>query len=287
MTAISLREWGWRHHGRAAWALRGVDLEVAPGERVLLLGPSGAGKSTLLAAVAGLLDPGVDGNGEQEGQVLLDGRPADQARRESAARSGLAGGARTGLLLQDPSSQTVLARCGDDVAFGLENHSVPRSQIWPRVRRALADVRLDVALDHPTSQLSGGERQRLALAGVLALEPDVLLLDEPTSMLDVEATEGLAALVKDLLTRTGAGCLVVEHRVATWMDVVDRVVVLEAGAGVVADGTPREVLVAQGERLAASGVWVPGHLPRGRAAAACGSGGDPAARRRPAGVAAR
>ncbi len=188
MTTISLRDWGWRHHGRAAWALRGVDLEIAPGERVLLLGPSGAGKSTLLAAVAGLLDPGTDGNGEQEGQVLLDGRPADEVRRESAARSGLAGGARTGLLLQDPNSQTVLARCGDDVAFGLENHSVPRAQIWPRVRRALADVRLDVPLDHPTSRLSGGERQRLALAGVVALEPDVLLLDEPTSMLDVSAT---------------------------------------------------------------------------------------------------
>ncbi|HZI97874.1 MAG TPA: ATP-binding cassette domain-containing protein [Actinomycetales bacterium] len=261
MTQITARGWGWRHSGRRAWALRGVDLDVGSGERVLLLGPSGAGKSTLLAAVAGLLDPGSDGNGEQEGTLLLDGVPADRARTAGVR----AGRARTGLLLQDPEAQTVLARCGDDVAFGLENHAVPPEEIWPRVDGALDAVGLGVGRDHPTARLSGGQRQRLALAGVLALRPEILLMDEPTSMLDPDAGEQLAALVGALLSDTRATCLLVEHRVAMWLDLVDRVVVLEPGGGVVADGPSSEVLEQQGAALAARGVWVPGHLPTGPA----------------------
>ena len=257
MTTIRARGWGWRHSGRRDWALRGVDLDVEPGERVLLLGTSGAGKSTLLAAVAGLLDPGPDGNGEQEGSLLLDGAGAQAARTAAVT----AGRARTGLLLQDPEAQTVLARCGDDVAFGLENHAVPQGEIWPRVDQALDDVRLWVPRDHPTARLSGGQRQRLALAGVLALRPRVLLMDEPTSMLDPAAGTHLADLVAGLLAHTQATCLLVEHRVATWLDVVDRVVVLEPGGGVVADGPARSVLEREGAALAARGVWVPGHLP--------------------------
>ena len=259
MTQIRARGWGWRYAGRRAWALRGVDLDVDPGERVLLLGPSGAGKSTLLAAVAGLLDPGPDGNGEQQGTLSLDGVPAHQARTTAVQ----AGRARTGLLLQDPEAQTVLARCGDDVAFGLENHAVPPEEMWPRVDRSLRDVGLPVVREHPTARLSGGQRQRLALAGVLALRPDVLLMDEPTSMLDPDAGEQLADLVGSLLAETRATCLLVEHRVATWLDVVDRVVVLEPGGGVIADGPAPQVLERQGAALAARGVWVPGHLPVG------------------------
>lgn len=259
MPSIRARGWGWRHPGRRAWALRGVDLDVADGERVLLLGPSGAGKSTLLAGIAGLLDAGPDTGGDAEGELLVDGVPAGQARvRAVEAGRGVA---PTGLLLQDPQAQTVLARCGDDVAFGLENYGVPREEIWPRVRRALDDVGLGVALDRPTARLSGGQRQRLALAGVLALRPGVLLLDEPTAMLDPDGAAGLRRVVADQLAATGATAVVVEHRVQEWLDVVDRVVVLEPGGGVVADGPAARVLAEHGERLAAAGVWVPGRHP--------------------------
>lgn len=258
---ISLRGWGWRHAGRRAWAVRGVDLEIEPGERVLLLGPSGAGKSTLLAGLSGLLDGSEHGNGEQEGVVLLDGVPARTAR--TRAVSGLDGSAATGLLLQDPQAQTVLSRCGDDVAFGLENHGVPPAEIWGRVQEALDAVGLDVALDRSTTSLSGGQRQRLALAGVLALRPGVLLLDEPTAMLDPPGAAQVRSVVTDVLGTSGATCLVVEHRVRQWLDVVDRVVVLEPGGGVLADGSPASVLDRHGATLAAQGVWVPGlaHRP--------------------------
>jgi energy-coupling factor transport system ATP-binding protein len=265
--AVRARGWGWRHGTRRAWAVRDVDLDVAPGERVLLLGASGSGKSTLLAGLAGLLDPGTgsghgsglgpdDGNGEQEGQLLLDGVPARDARQSALA----AGAARTGLLLQDPLAQTVLARCGDDVAFGLENHAVPPDRIWPRVARALEEVGFAYPLAHPTARLSGGERQRLALAGVLALRPGLLLLDEPTAMLDPDGAALLRSAVARVLAVTGATCLLVEHRVAPWLPLVDRVVVLGEG-GVIADGPPDRVLSDRGADLAARGVWVPGHLP--------------------------
>ncbi|MFZ5871679.1 MAG: ABC transporter ATP-binding protein [Actinomycetota bacterium] len=270
MPAIRARGWGWRHPGRLAWALRSVDLDVEPGERVLLLGPSGAGKSTLLAGVAGLLHPD---DGDAEGSLTLDGVPAHEARTRAVSAG--VGRAATGLLLQDPQAQMVLARCGDDVAFGLENHAVPPDDIWPRVDAALRDVRLDVDRDRPTGRLSGGERQRLALAGVLALRPDVLLLDEPTAMLDADGAAALRAVVADQLARTGATCLLVEHRVADWLDLVDRVVVLTPD-GVLADGPARRVLADQGAYLAAAGVWVPDRAPHARpSGTSARAGGEP------------
>ncbi|HYJ74870.1 MAG TPA: ATP-binding cassette domain-containing protein [Kineosporiaceae bacterium] len=256
--AVAARGWGWRYGTRRAWALRGLDLEIAPGERVLLLGPSGSGKSTLLAGLAGLLESGDDGTGDAEGRLLLDGVPARAARRAAVE----AGRARTGLLLQDPVAQTVLARCGDDVAFGLENHAVPPAQIWPRVEAALRGVRFPYGLDHPTSRLSGGERQRLALAGVLALRPGLLLLDEPSAMLDEPGAAMLREQVGAVLAATGATCVLVEHRIGGWLDLVDRVIVLEPGGGVAADGPPAAVFATHGAALAARGVWVPGHGPR-------------------------
>jgi energy-coupling factor transport system ATP-binding protein len=265
--ALTAQGWGWRHATRKAWAVRGLDLRVEAGQRVLLLAPSGGGKSTLLAGLAGLLTAG-----DEEGQLLLDGVPARQARSEGVA----AAAARTGLLLQDPSSHTVLARCGDDVAFGLENHAVPADEIWPRVRAALGAVQFPYPLDHPTARLSGGQRQRLALAGVLALRPGLLLLDEPTSMLDPDAARGLREQVGRMLDHTGATCLLVDHRIEPWLPYVHRVVVIHPGGGVVADGAPDEVFRRERDRLVAGGVWIPGPPPptRVRSGPAPGSVGE-------------
>src|SRR5690606_38374115 len=166
---VSVRGWGWRHASRVKWALRDVSFELEPGERVLLLGASGSGKSTLMHALAGVL--GGDDDGEAAGELLLDGLPPAEAR------------GRAGLVLQDPDSQVILARVGDDVAFGCENLGVPRDEIWQRVSSALDAVGLDVSLERSTSRLSGGQKQRLALAGALAMRPGLLLLDEPTANL--------------------------------------------------------------------------------------------------------
>ena len=258
MADIRLSGWGWRHAGRSAHALRGVDLSIDTGERVLLLGASGAGKSTLLHALAGLTGPDGAISGQQEGTLLVDGRPADRGR-------GL-----VGLVSQDPDSQLVMARAGDDVAFGPENLGVAPARIWPRVAHALDAVGFPYGQRHSTSALSGGEKQRLVVAGALAMRPRLLLLDEPTANLDPEG----AALVRGVLQRlsagTGATLVLVEHRVAEVVDLVDRVVVLEPGGGVVADGTPAGVFARHGAELAARGVWVPGREPEPSVAPAPG-----------------
>ncbi|WP_445262927.1 ABC transporter ATP-binding protein [Pseudokineococcus sp. 1T1Z-3] len=229
---------------------------MAAGERVLLLGASGSGKSTVLAALAGLLT-GADADGEEEGELLVAGRPASERA------------ARAGLVLQDPESQVVLSRVGDDVAFGCENLAVPPEEIWRRVREALDVVGLDLPLRHPTAALSGGQKQRLALAGALAMAPGMLLLDEPTANLDPDGVLEVRDAVTAAVTRTGATLVVVEHRVAVWADVVDRVVVLGRpadGTAVVADGPPEVVLAASGEALSARGIWVPQRYRRAPAA---------------------
>ncbi|MGZ0211296.1 MAG: ABC transporter ATP-binding protein [Actinomycetales bacterium] len=226
--------------------MRGLDLRIEPGERVLILGESGAGKSTFLHALAGVVG---DDEGESEGSLLVDGQHPASIR------------GRTGLVIQDPDSQVILERVGDDVAFGCENLGVPRDEIWPRVRHSLDQVGLDVALDRNTSALSGGQKQRLALAGVLAMRPGLIVLDEPTANLDPEGVTEVRDAVIRVAEATGATIVVVEHRVSVWSDVVDRIVVLAAGGGVIADGAPAEVLSRQGEELAARGVWIPQFPP--------------------------
>ena len=242
MSEVVLRGFGWRHAGRCAWAVRDVDLRIEHGERVLLLGASGAGKSTLLAALAGQLP---DDSGESAGTVEIDGLDPRKARD------------RVGILFQDPQTQLVMARSGDDVAFGLENRGVPAGQIWPRVSDALIRVGFPYPITRPTAALSGGEAQRLALAGVLATHPGLLLLDEPTANLDPAG----AALVREAVARSrdeDTTLVLVEHRVGDVLPLVDRVVVLEPGGGIRADGNPEVVFAGYGDRLAAEGVWVPG-----------------------------
>ena len=240
---VCARDWGWRHAGRKNAALSGVDLDIAPGERVLVLGPSGSGKSTLMGGLAGLL--GGAEEGEATGTLTVDGVAPAQAR------------GRVGLLMQDPEAQVVLARVGDDVAFGMENLGVPREEIWPRVENSLAAVGLSVPLDHSTTELSGGQKQRLALASILAMGPGLLLLDEPTANLDPSGVAEVRAAVEAVVEKTGATMVVVEHRVDVWASLVDRVIVVADGA-IAADGPLREVLAQQGGALRERGIWLPG-----------------------------
>jgi energy-coupling factor transport system ATP-binding protein len=207
------------------------------------VGPSGSGKSTLLMALAGLLD----GNaGDQEGSVTVDGRNPQAAREAS------------GLVFQDPESQLVMARAGDDVAFGLENRCIPPDAIWPRVDAALQAVGFRYGRQRPTDALSGGEQQRLAIAGVLALRPGLLLLDEPTANLDPSGAAAVRGVLASVVEQLGLTFVMVEHRVDEALPLVDRVVAIAAGGGVIADGPPGEVFARHGDELADTGVWVPG-----------------------------
>jgi energy-coupling factor transporter ATP-binding protein EcfA2 len=219
--AIGLRGWGWRHPGRAAWAARRLDLHVEAGESVLLTGPSGSGKSTVLLGIAGLLDR--SGGGASEGTLAVNGR--------------------IGIVFQDPETSLVMARAGDDVAFGLENLCVPTAEIWPAVHAALASVGFPYPDDHPTGALSGGEKQRLAFAGVQALGADILLLDEPTANLDADGARLVRGLIAQARQRRRT-IVLVDHDIAEARPLVDRVVELAA--------VP-EISIARAERTTAPG----------------------------------
>lgn len=240
---VEVRGLTWRPMGRREPILRDLDLTLRAGERVLLVGPSGSGKSTLLRALAGLLLT-VD-SGDLEGTVRLDG--AEPGSRPGAV----------GLVLQEPGSGTVSATIGRDVAFGLENIALSPEEMPALVERSLARVGLGhLPLDTPTHALSGGQTQRLALAGALALQPSLLLLDEPTAMLD----DATATEVRDAIVAVGDGLttVLVEHRIGPWVDVVDRMIVVGRDGRIQHDGDPSAVLADHGEALAADGIWVPG-----------------------------
>jgi energy-coupling factor transport system ATP-binding protein len=209
--AVRLAGWGFRHASRRAWAVRDVDLRIAPGERVLLTGVSGAGKSTLLRALGGLLEPE---SGDTVGELAVDGVGA-------------------GIVFQDPDSQLVMTRAGDDVAFGLENTGTPPALIWPAVDTALAAVGFTLGRGRPTAALSGGQKQRLVLAGALAPRPGLLLLDEPTAQLDPEGAALVRAAVVGAVADRSATVVVVDHDVESWLPLVDRVVELLPGGGTV------------------------------------------------------
>ena len=232
----------WRPAGRSAPTLDGLDLTFAPGDRVLLAGASGSGKSTLLRALAGLLDDTV---GDLDGTVSLHGR-------EPQERPGA-----VGLLLQDPRDGVVAEHVGRDVAFGPENRALPRGEVRARAAAALDAVAFPYGADRATAALSGGEGARLALAGALALAPQVLLLDEPTAMLDPAAADAVRDAVRDAADTTGLTLVVAEHQLGPWLDVCTRLVVLHQGR-VLADGLLTDVLREQAEALLAAGVWVPG-----------------------------
>ncbi|MEA3345422.1 MAG: ATP-binding cassette domain-containing protein [Chloroflexota bacterium] len=226
-------------------SLRGVDMIVKRGETVGLIGPTGSGKSTLLQHLNGLLRP-------QQGEVWVDGQSLSDPRADLRwVRQ------RVGLLFQNPEDQLFERYAGDDVAFGPRNLGLGRDEVRERVRRSMNTVGLDFGAfkDRLTVMLSQGERRRLALAGVLALEPKVLALDEPTAGLDPRGREELLDhLVRWRAEREGT-IVLASHTMEDLARLADRVYVLAAGR-IVLQGTPREVF-GQGEELARLGLGVP------------------------------
>jgi energy-coupling factor transporter ATP-binding protein EcfA2 len=206
--------------GSTVPALRDVSTGLTPGQVTLVLGPSGSGKSTLLRAFAGLV-PHFHGGGFS-GRVEVAGL---DTRRHGPAR--LAGTVAT--LFQDPEDQVVFTRVLNEVAFGLENVGTPAQKIESRALDALAWVGAEHLAERLVTELSGGELQRVCLAATLALEPKLLLLDEPTSQLDPEAAEGLAELALRLARDRDKAVLLSEQRPALPLEVCDRVLFVEGG----------------------------------------------------------
>ena len=226
-------------------ALDDVSLEVSRGERICVLGANGSGKSTLASVVCGLLAPD-EGTVELAGErVCADGRPDLEAYRR--ARRSL------GLVFQNPDDQIVTSVVEDDVAFGPENLGLPRDEIAARVARELRRVAMEGYAGADPSRLSGGQRQRVCIAGALAMEPAVLVLDEPGSLLDVR---GRAAIMRVMgrLAAAGTTLIHVTHFMEEALD-ADRVLVMDHGR-ILLEGTPDEVF-SHGPELSGLGLEVP------------------------------
>lgn len=218
--------------------LRGVDLTVAHGESVAIIGPNGAGKSTLLLHLNGIL--------RGEGEVRVFGLPADSRNLREIRR-------RVGVVFQDPEDQLFLTSVAQDVAFGPANLGLEKAEIAVRVREALRAVGMEGHEHHAAHHLSFGQKKRVATATVLAMHPDLLVLDEPLTNLDPRARRELI----DILRVLPVTKVVATHDLPATYELCERAVILDAGR-IVADG-PIESILADQELLAAHDL----ELPRG------------------------
>ena len=209
-------------------ALQGVSFGAEQGEVTGILGSNGAGKSTLFLNLNGVLTP-------QGGQVLLDGEPVSYARRNLPELR-----RRVGLVFQDPDDQLFSADVYRDISFGAVNLGLPETEVRRRVEDAMVRTGVSALRDKPTHALSYGQKKRVAIAGVLVMEPSVMILDEPTAGLDPQGVSDIMSLLRDIRKSLGVTIILATHD----MDIVplycDRVYLLSGGR-MAAQGTPEEV----------------------------------------------
>ncbi|KXH80816.1 energy-coupling factor ABC transporter ATP-binding protein [Sporosarcina sp. HYO08] len=226
--------------GQARKAVDDVSFAVREGEWIAIVGHNGSGKSTLAKLMIGLLFP-------DEGGVELFG---EQLTKDNIweLRS------KMGIVFQNPDNQFVGSTVQDDVAFALENKGIPFEEMVSRVHTSLAQVKMEDFLNHEPHHLSGGQKQRVAIAGALALEPRLLILDEATSMLDPQGRQEVIQVVEDLKRESGLTVLSITHDLEEVL-LADRVVVMNKGQ-LLTIGTPREIF-SRGEELEAIGLDLP------------------------------
>ena len=242
---LEINGFSFRYPDSGRKAVADFDLVVPEGEIVVLAGPSGCGKSTLLRAVNGLIPHMY--SGEYSGEVRVGGTVVKDSGMRDLAQ-------KVGFLFQNPENQIFMFTVERDVAFGLENLGVPRGEMRARVDDALRLLDIGDLAQRAPHELSDGQKQRVALAGVLAMRPRLVILDEPTSLLDPKTAAELVGLVSRLRHELGTTFVVVEHRLDLLVKVADRLVVMNEGRKVM-EGAPGEVLFA--DEAEGYGVSVP------------------------------
>ncbi len=222
-------------------ALRNINLRIEPGEFVAIIGPNGSGKSTLAKLFNGLYTP-------TEGDIFVAGFNTKNQDDIWKIRQ------RAGMVFQNPDNQIVATIVEEDVAFGPENLGIPPEEIRHRVKEALEIVELTEYADKAPHLLSGGQKQRVAIAGILAMKPDCIILDEPTAMLDPVGRKEVISTVKKLNRNEGKTIVLITHFMEEAVQ-ADRVLVMEKGK-VVMEGKPNEIF-SQVQRLKKLGLDVP------------------------------
>ena len=226
MSIIDVRNLIYSYHSGKTLALDRVNLQIEKGERLVLLGANGSGKSTLIKHLNGILLP-------QKGDVLVKGEPISKKNMKDVRRT-------VGIVYQNPDDQVFLPTVRLDVAFGPTNLGLRQDVVEQRVKTALNNVGLNGIEDRAPHHLSGGEKKLVAIAGVLAMEPEVMVLDEPTAGLDPEGKQRILRLIYNLNKKLGITFVIATHDVDVVPVFSDRVAVLSHGKKI-ADATPTEI----------------------------------------------
>lgn len=239
-SVVKLSHIDFRYYGSEVNSLTDVSLEIKEGEWVAIIGPNGSGKSTLAKIMNGLLVPAA-------GQVTIKDLTIDEETVWEARRS-------VGMVFQNPDNQFVGSTVEDDVAFGLENNGVPRQEMISRIEEALAEVRMSEFKAKEPARLSGGQKQRVALASILALRPDIIILDEATSMLDPNGRQEVIAAIRKIKERFNLTVISITHDLDE-ASLADRILMMQGGR-LVQDKKPEEIFL-MGEQLVEQGLDVP------------------------------
>ena len=247
MALVSIEGLSVHYLGRESWVLNSVSLTHLRAQVTAVIGPSGCGKTTLVRALCGLIPHCLPS--EYAGSLRLAGTEVADATVQILAQT-------VAYVGQSPDAAVVTRTVHDDVAFPLQNLCLPRSEITARVEQALRAVGLIERIWDDPWTLSGGQRQRLALAVALAMRPQLLVLDEPTSTIDATGREDFYTLIASL-TATGMAVVVIDHDLDPVLPIVDQVLALNADGRTIAVGSPREVFMSHRRELIDAGVWMP------------------------------
>jgi len=220
MTKVTIEDVSFKYHGAEDWVLRGINLKIQKGELVAIMGPTGAGKSTLCLALNGIIPHIVTGT--LKGSVTVDGIDTRTASVSELAR-------KVGMTFQDLESQLFGLTVEEEIAFGPENLGMPRSEISERIENALDVVRMKEHRFRSPWELSGGQKQRVAIAAALAMRPEVLVMDEPTSELDPIGKGEIFSVMETLREQHGITIILVEHDAEKIAEYADRVLMIEDG----------------------------------------------------------
>ncbi len=231
--SISFKDYCFTYARSEKPALKKINLEISGGEIVLIAGSSGCGKSTMLRSINGLIPhmyPGIT-----EGSVTINGLNVAKTPVTELAKD-------VGFVFQNPENQIFMFSVERDVAFGLENLGISREEMRERVDWAIQLLGIENLASRAPHELSDGQKQRVALAGVIAMKPRILILDEPTSLLDPSTAIELVEVVKMLNNKLGLTVLIVEHRLDLLINAATRIVCIDSGK-ILFDGAPRKILI--------------------------------------------
>ena len=249
---IKFENFSFRYDSANEFILKNINLEINKNELVILAGPTGCGKSTLLRSIIGLI-PHMHG-GEYKGRVIVDQLVVNDVKITDLAK-------KAGFVFQNPENQIFMFSIERDIAFGLENLATSRTIMKERVDSILSLLEIEHLATKAPHELSDGEKQKAALAGILAMQPKILILDEPTSLLDPKTAINFINIVNDLRKKIGMTIVIVEHRLDLVVGIADKLIILSNGK-IIENDNPKQVLHYSNQLIPEIGIPVISRLYR-------------------------